>query len=174
MRFAKPIDLFQKLLESNKIAEQRLLGLDVGNRYVGLAISDPDNKIASPLSVLVRKKSNIVQMAMDIQTLVKEFSLIGLVVGYPLALQGTANPQAVQVKVFVEELHRTGQLDGLSYTYWDERFTSKSVEALLKPLDMHPVQFKTIVDKFAAVGILQGYLDHVHRNMKASEQESND
>ncbi|KAL4196210.1 hypothetical protein AMTRI_Chr04g182200 [Amborella trichopoda] len=160
MRFAKPIDLFQKLLESNKIAQQRLLGLDVGNRYVGLAISDPDNKIASPL------RTTYIQ--------VKEFSLIGLVVGYPLALQGTANPQAVQVKVFVEELHRTGQLDGLSYTYWDERFTSKSVEALLKPLDMHPVQFKTIVDKFAAVGILQGYLDHVHRNMKASEQESND
>lgn len=86
----------------------------------------------------------------------------------------------MQVKLFIEEIRKTGKLEGLSYTYWDERFTSKvrannlisqnkdafpkfdwcgygyqCVESLLKPLNLQPVPYKTIVDKFAAVGILQ-------------------
>ncbi|RVW16419.1 putative pre-16S rRNA nuclease [Vitis vinifera] len=117
----------------------RLLGLDVGDKYVGLAVSDLHNKIASPLSVLLRKKSNIDLMATDFQSLISDLSLAGFIVGYPFNRQ-RSSPTAVNMKVFIDDLCKTGKLEGVRYTYWDECFTSKS---------------KTILDKFAAVGILQ-------------------
>ncbi|KAG0475665.1 hypothetical protein HPP92_015351 [Vanilla planifolia] len=119
--------------------------------------NDTFHKIASPVSVLVRKKTNIDSMAKDFQTLVSRLSLAGFVVGYPFSLHGQHSVEAVQVRLFMEELRKTGKLDGLSYTYWDENYTSKCVEALLYPLNLHPIEHKTITDKFAAVGILQRY-----------------
>lgn len=166
----KPLTLFHDLLKSNAVERGRLLGLDVGDKYVGLAVSDPRNKIASPLSVLLRKKSTIDLMVSDFESLVSELSLEGFVVGYPFdRFRGTRD--AVQVNLFIDDLCKTRKLEGLKYTYWDERFTSKNVELLLKPLTLHPVQAKTIIDKFAAVGILQGYLDYINRKMKLESAE---
>ncbi|KAL6013231.1 hypothetical protein ACLOJK_003723 [Asimina triloba] len=211
MKLVKPLDLFQSFKKINAMERGRLLGLDVGDKYVGLAVSDIENKIASPLSVLVRKKSNIDMMARDFQTLpitaagvvdvaiavsnivgtvaagVSELSLVGFVVGYPLGLLGSASKETVQVKLFMDELRKTGKLNNVSYTYWDERFTSKCVEALLKPLNLHPVESKTIMDKFAAVGILQKvkstafveYLEHYvtiifHRASEGKTEKNNE
>ncbi|WOL17101.1 hypothetical protein Cni_G25890 [Canna indica] len=165
MKVIEPVTLFKKLLASGTAQKRRLLGLDVGQKYVGVAVSDVNNKIASPLSVLIRKKSNIDLMAKDFQTLISQLSLAGFVVGYPFSLQGQKSVEAVQVRIFMEELRQTGKLDDISYTYWDENYTSKCVEALLEPLDLHPVEAKTIMDKFAAVGILQGYLDNMNRDI---------
>ncbi|KAF8410167.1 hypothetical protein HHK36_002689 [Tetracentron sinense] len=164
MKYVKPINLFNDMLKINTLQQGRLLGLDVGDKYVGLAVSDTHNRIASPLSVLVRKKSNIDLMAKDFRSLISELSLGAFIVGYPFDRHRNC-VDAVQVKLFIDDLRKTGQLEGLWYTYWDECFTSKNVELLLKPLNLHPVQSKTIVDKFAAVGILQGYLDFAHRNL---------
>lgn len=163
MKYVKPITLFHDLLKTSSPGQLRLLGLDVGNKYVGLSVSDSHNKIASPLSVLVRKKTNINLMAKDFQTLTSELSIGGLVVGCCYDRQRTS-VEAAQVKIFIKELCGTGKLEGLKYTYWDERFTSRSVEALLNPLHLPPVMCKTILDKFAAVGILQEYLDYMHKN----------
>ncbi|KAL8543675.1 hypothetical protein ACS0TY_004297 [Phlomoides rotata] len=140
MRYLKPLKLYRELLKSNEMKGGRLLGLDVGDKYVGLSVSDPYNKIASPLSVLVRSKTNIDLISSDFQKL------------------------AMHVKLFIDDLNKTGKFDDLMYTFWDECFTSKSVEFLLKPLAMHPVQQKTVSDKFAAVGILQGFLDFANRS----------
>ncbi|XP_052303520.1 uncharacterized protein LOC7479316 isoform X2 [Populus trichocarpa] len=147
MKYVRPLSLFHELLKTSAISQGRFLGLDVGDKYVGLAVSDPLNKIASPLSVLLRKKSNIELMATDFQSL------------------------AVRVKLFVDDLCKTGKLEGVKFTYWDECFTSKNVELLVKPLDLHPVHAKSIMDKFAAVGILQGYLDYVNKKMKLESAE---
>ncbi|XP_058200788.1 uncharacterized protein LOC131315634 isoform X3 [Rhododendron vialii] len=141
MKYVKPFNLFQDLMKTKPLERGRLLGLDVGDKYVGLAVSDANNKIASPLSVLLRKKTNIDLMAGDFQNL------------------------AVQVKLLIDDLCKTGRLEGVRYTFWDECFTSKNVELLLKPLNLHPVLAKTMIDKFAAVGILQGYLDYVNRTL---------
>ncbi|XVF52889.1 hypothetical protein PTKIN_Ptkin05aG0054700 [Pterospermum kingtungense] len=154
MQYVKPLNLFQNLLKPNALERGRLLGLDVGDKYVGLAVSDIDNKIASPLSVLIRKKTNIDLMASDFQSLISELSLVGFIVGYPYDRQRLAR-DATQVKLFIDDLSKTGKLDGVKYTFWDECFTSKNVELLLKPLSLNPVLAKTIVDKFAAVQILQ-------------------
>ncbi|XP_042473014.1 putative pre-16S rRNA nuclease [Zingiber officinale] len=167
MKEVGPVVLFRKLYCLQNKQKARLLGLDVGQKYVGLAVSDVTNQSTSPLSVLVRKQSNIDLMAKDFQTLASQFSLAGLVVGFPFSLMGQTSVEAVQIRLFMEKLRKTGRLDGLTYTYWDESYTSKCVEALLEPLDLHPVKSKTIVDKFAAVGILQGYLDNMNRDLRS-------
>ncbi|PUZ54634.1 hypothetical protein GQ55_5G147600 [Panicum hallii var. hallii] len=151
MRLLQAEELFRKVLEGgSKTKAARLLGLDVGSKYVGLAVSDEKNRIALPLSVLSRTKTNINLMADDFKTL------------------------AVQVRLLAGELCKTGKLDDLCYTYWDENFTSKCVEALLHPLNLkNRDEAKTITDKFAAVCILQvhnpdikGYLDNMNRKFR--------
>ncbi|KAF4403840.1 hypothetical protein G4B88_014296 [Cannabis sativa] len=154
MRYVKPLSLFQDLLKTNGLERGRLLGLDVGSKYIGLAVSDINNKIASPLSVLLRKKSNIELMADDLKCLISELSLEGFVVGFPLDRRKSTT-ESVLVKLFIDELCNTNKLTGIKYTYWDEHLTSKTVEMLLKPLNLHPVHSKIFVDKFAAVNILQ-------------------
>ncbi|KAJ6814937.1 putative pre-16S rRNA nuclease isoform X1 [Iris pallida] len=161
MKLIKPIELFQKL----KASPGHLLGLDVGTKYVGFSVSDDDNKIALPK----RKKSNIDLMAKDFQLLVAKYSLVGFVVGHPFSIEGQANVEAVQVRLFIENLRRTGKLDGIDYTYWNENYSSLCVEALLESVNLHPVTYKTILDKFAAVGILQGYLDDMNRKLKSKD-----
>ncbi|KAF5478266.1 hypothetical protein F2P56_004841 [Juglans regia] len=170
MRYVKPLNLFRDLVKSNVETRGRLLGLDVGEKYVGLAVSDPHNKTASPLSVLIRKQPKIDLMISDFQSLISELSLVGFVVGDTSnKIHGYGN--TVQVKLFIDDLCKTGKLECLKYTYWDENFSSKSVDFLLKPLDLHPVIAKTTIDKFAAVGILQGYLDYFNRKMKLEAAE---
>ncbi|KAK0600493.1 hypothetical protein LWI29_015509 [Acer saccharum] len=165
MKCVKPLNLFDELLKRKVTERGRLLGLDVGDKYIGLAISDPKNEKASPLSVLLRKKHNIGKMADRFQTLISEHNLEGFVVGYPFNKNRTTTDGA-QVKLFIDELCNTGKLKGLKYTYWDEGFTSKIVELLLKNLNLPQVMSKTINDKFAAAGILQGYLDKANKKVK--------
>uniref|UniRef100_A0A2P2JIX7 Uncharacterized protein n=2 Tax=Rhizophora mucronata TaxID=61149 RepID=A0A2P2JIX7_RHIMU len=109
-------------------------------------------------------------MATDFQSLVSELSLAGFVVGCSIDRQ-RSTPDALQVKLFIDELCKTGKLEGVKYTYWNECYTSKSVEILLKPFNFHPVEEKTMLDKFAAVGILQGYLDFVNKKVKVEVSE---
>lgn len=170
MKYTKPWNLFLEVLNTKAKNPGRLLGLDVGDKYVGLAVSDPQNKIASPLSVLLRKKTNINLMADDFQSLITDCSLKGFIVGYPFDRQ-RGSTDSMQVRLFIDDLSRTGKLEGVKYTYWNECFTSKTVELLLQPLALHPVHAKSIMDKFAAVGILQGYLDFVNRKLKLEDPE---
>ncbi|KAJ9550082.1 hypothetical protein OSB04_022625, partial [Centaurea solstitialis] len=172
MKYMKPLNLFQDMLKLHAVERGRLLGLDVGDKYVGLAVSDFNNKVASPLSVLVRTKNNIGLMAIDFQNLISELSLSAFIVGYPYDRHKNS-PSATQVKVFVDDLCKLGKLDDVKYTFWDECFTSKileesgriemlnsidqipflllNVDLLLKPLQFPPSEAKTISDKFAAV-----------------------
>ncbi|XP_057978321.1 uncharacterized protein LOC131164837 isoform X1 [Malania oleifera] len=165
MKYVKPLKLFSELLKKDAIQQRRLLGLDVGNKYVGLAVSDPLNIVACPLSVLMRTKDDIDLMASDFQTMISELSVSGFVVGCAFDRFGKC-PDVAQVKIFIDDLCKTGKLEGLKYTFWNESLTSKAAELLLKPLKLHPVMSKAILDKFAAVGILQDYLDTLNRSMK--------
>ncbi|CAN6929754.1 unnamed protein product [Brassica oleracea] len=173
MKYVKPLKLLilGDALKTTKVSVPgRFLGLDVGDKYVGLAVSDPSNMIASPLSVLLRKKTNIDLMATDFQNLVKAFSVSGLVVGYPFGKLNNVE-DVVTVNLFIEELRKTEKLKDAKYTYWDERLSSKTVELMLKPLKLHPVQEKTMLDKFAAVVILQEYLDYANRYVNGEPAE---
>lgn len=163
MKYLKPLKLYRELLKSNEVNRGRLLGLDVGERYVGLSVSDPTYKIAKPFRVLVRKKTNIDLMSTDFQNLISLLSLKGLVFGCPL-IRHQSSRDTHQVKVFVDDLNKTGKFEDLKYTFWDECFSSKLTEINMKPLGIDPVVLKTIMDKFAAVGILQHYLDYASRH----------
>ncbi|KAI4387073.1 hypothetical protein MLD38_004934 [Melastoma candidum] len=187
MKYVRPLSLFKDLIGVKTHAQKgkRLLGLDVGDKYVGLAVSDHTNKIASPLSVLLRSEAKMDLMATDFQCLISELSLGGFVVGYPSDERWNNDDEApdfsagyradervktvnvVQVQHFVNELCGTGILKDINYTYWGEAFTTKLVELQLQDLHFHPVQSKTMLDKFAAVGILQEYLDYVNRKLKS-------
>ncbi|CAN1189801.1 Putative pre-16S rRNA nuclease [Linum perenne] len=172
MRYQKPM-MLARLLGTKQ--DGRLLGLDIGKKYVGLAISDSKNKVASPLSVLVRKKSNVDLMAEDFQNLVSELSVAGFIVGYPMDrhLNKNKSPELNQMEVFVDDISKTGKLNGVHYTYWNECFTSKVVDCLVEPMNLHPFDAKTIIDKFAAVTILQGYLDYMNKKLRSETQEEN-
>lgn len=170
MKYVKHLELFQILFKNGKLEKSRLLGMDVGDRYVGLAVSNPLNEIASPHSVLIRKQSNINSIADKLEELVTRFSLAGFVIGYPLPLYRFQRSQAIQVKMFVEQLQKTGRFGCLNYTYCDERLTSRAVESMLKPLEIHPMHMKHMMDKFAAVGILQGFLDELQHQAKSCIQ----
>ncbi|XP_004298790.1 PREDICTED: uncharacterized protein LOC101303221 isoform X1 [Fragaria vesca subsp. vesca] len=170
MKYVRPWNLFLDLQKAKAAGGGgRLLGLDVGDKYVGLAVSDCHNKIALPLSVLLRKKSTLGLMAEDFQNLALEFSLVGFIVGCPLDTL-RKNPGVFQVKRLIDDLCKTEKLEGMKYTYWDECYTSQNIELLLKPLNIHPGHAKTIADKFSAVGILQGYLDYVNRKLTSDQK----
>ncbi|KAK7243013.1 hypothetical protein RIF29_37796 [Crotalaria pallida] len=91
-----------------------------------LALSDLDNKIASPFSVLLRKKSNLnlTLMASDFDSLIYLYSLKGFVIGIPWDRHRVSS-DAVRIKSFVNDLSKTNMLQGLPYTFWNEQFTSK-------------------------------------------------
>lgn len=110
-------------------------------------------------------------MADDFKTLVSMYSIAGFVVGYPFKIYGQPCASAIQVRHLAGELCKTGKLDDLPYAYWDENFTSKCVEALLHPLNLKDLdEAKTMTDKFAAVCILQGYLDNMNRKLRSTDK----
>lgn len=131
----------------------RFLGLDPGERRIGVAISDATGTIASPVEFIDRKAKNCDQRITD---LCSEWGITGVVVGLPLSLDGTEGPAAVKSRefgLFVSEL------TGLPVSFHDERFTTVTAEqALLEG----GVRRRTRTDKrdqIAAAVMLQGYLD---------------
>ncbi|KAG4386316.1 hypothetical protein AAZX31_11G023400 [Glycine max] len=109
MRYMKPLQLFHDLKNQQR---GRLLGLDVGDKYVGLALSDFDNNIASPFSVLVRKKTNITLVASDFESLCSDLSnkTSKHVIGISFDKHQVSS-DAMQVKVFTDHLCKTKMLE---------------------------------------------------------------
>ncbi|GBG67087.1 hypothetical protein CBR_g78868 [Chara braunii] len=138
---------------------QPLIGLDVGRRRVGVAISDKNCHVASPLSWLERSSTSVDKNAAKIFTLVKKFEAAGMVVGCPIQLSGANSTEVVRVRRFLKELQTQQELASLPYVLWDERLTSMAVESSVRGLDLPPMRLKAITDKMSAVYILQGFLD---------------
>lgn len=131
----------------------RVLGLDVGERRIGLAVSDPLGITAQGLGVLKRGKlSDDVER---LQALVRKYGVQEIVVGLPRALDGGMGPQARKVADFASVLERRG----LKVTFWDERFTTSAAERFLIEADIGREKRRRVIDKLAAVLILQSYLD---------------
>ncbi|KAI3922357.1 hypothetical protein MKX01_006046 [Papaver californicum] len=149
MKYLSPVHLFRTVMKMNEL-KPRLLGLDVGHKYVGLAISDRENQEALPLSVLVRKQTNIDLMAKDFRTLISELSLGGLVIGCCYT-RNISQIESFQVKDLVQELRKREELQDVKFTYWEEHFTSKIVENTINPLKYLHNNNKTVDDKDDAV-----------------------
>ena len=135
---------------------QRLLGLDVGAKTVGLALSDRGLAVASPLETLARGK-----LADDVAALgaiCRDRTVGGLVIGLPVNMDGSEGPRCQSVRQFAANLAERG-LD-LPVAFWDERLSTAAVERLLiDEADMTRKRRGQVVDKMAAAYILQGALD---------------
>ena len=132
----------------------RVLGLDVGDRRIGVALSDETGLLASPLSTLQRVGPKKDPQA--VAALVREHGVEAIVVGLPYNLDGSVGPQAVKVQAFAETLRRVARVP---VRFWDERLTTVEAEEILAEREVSWRRRKGLVDQVAAVLILQGYLD---------------
>ncbi|MDE3060810.1 MAG: Holliday junction resolvase RuvX [Pseudomonadota bacterium] len=132
----------------------RLLGLDVGDKTIGLALSDDRRSIASPLLTIERSK-----FAKDMEALKKTIvvhAVAGLVIGYPINMDGSLGPRAQSTRSFVANLEKHVALPVL---LWDERLSTMAVERVMLDADLSRQRRAELVDKLAAGYMLQGFLD---------------
>lgn len=131
-----------------------ILGVDYGERRVGLAISDAGTGLAFPLRVsLVHNQAEAIE---EVRLACNERKPSKIVVGLPLNMDGTHGPQAQRVAAFAENL---SQALGLPVALWDERLTSREAEHVLLAADLSRARRRKVVDKLAAQVLLQSYLD---------------
>ena len=133
----------------------RIMGLDVGEKRIGIAISDPMGWTAQGHSVLQR--SVLEADVKNIGKLCRDYEVEKIVVGLPLNMDGSIGPKALEVQEFAQLLEKDL---GINIAYWDERLTTKSAERILLEANLSRRRRKQVIDKMAAVHILQTYLDH--------------
>ena len=132
----------------------RVMALDVGERRIGVAMSDVTRVLASPLTTL--KAQPRPRALEQIAALVRDYEVAELVVGLPLTLSGEVGPQAHAVQQFAEEL---GRAIHVPLHLFDERLTTVAAERMMVDLGMKPEQRKARIDEVAASIILQDFLD---------------
>ncbi|MBU4377057.1 MAG: Holliday junction resolvase RuvX [Candidatus Omnitrophica bacterium] len=137
----------------------RILSLDVGEKRIGMALSDALGIIAQQLDTLTRKNEE--SDFRLIKNILKEKEVAEIVVGFPLNMDGTAGPKAEEINRFVEKLRR--QCD-IPVKLWDERLTTRQADRLLREADVSRRKRKKLDDKLAAQLILQSYMDSVTAN----------
>lgn len=132
----------------------RVLGLDVGSRRIGIAISDPLGLTAQGLPTLLRqnKRLDFEQLA----RIVADYQVAEIVVGYPLRLSGAEGIQSGKMQLFAEELRKKF---GLPVHLWDERLTSTQANRLLRETDLSIKKRGQAVDRMAAILILQNWME---------------
>ncbi len=139
-------------------ADCRLMGLDVGTKTIGLALSDTRRVIASPMDTIRRRRFRD-DMA-SLFALVDRHGVGGLVIGLPLTLAGGDGPRTQSVRQFARNL--VGLRD-LPVAFWDERLSTAAVEREMIAADLTRKRRSEIVDRVAAAYILQGCLDFLAR-----------
>ncbi|MDU2557349.1 MAG: Holliday junction resolvase RuvX [Anaerococcus prevotii] len=132
----------------------RIMGLDVGNKTIGVALSDPMFLLANALETIKRKKAST--DIERIKEIVEENDVKLIVVGLPKNMNNTIGPQAMRVISFVDLLKK--QVD-VEVVYEDERMTTIQSEAVLMDMEVRRENRKKYIDKIAATFILQTYLD---------------
>ena len=131
-----------------------LLGLDYGTKRIGVAVSTPDQTIASPLENYTRR--NELEDAAFLKRLATEYQAVGLVVGLPVHMSGDEGTHAKEARAFGEW---AGQVCGLPGVYWDERYSSAMAELYLQQAEVSPKKRKQRLDKVAAQVMLHTFLD---------------
>ena len=135
----------------------RIMGLDFGSRTTGVAVSDPLGITAQGVETIVRKDENkLRQTCARIEELIKEYEIEEIVLGYSKNMNNTAGERAEKTEAFKAMLERR---TGKPVILWDERLTTIAAERVLMESGVRRENRKAVVDKIAAVLILQGYLD---------------
>ena len=142
----------------------RCLGLDLGSKRIGVALCDPEERVATPLTVVERSKSRAHDHA-NIARLVEEYEAEAVVVGLPLNMSGKVTAAAQSAKEETEQLRAAL---GIPVHLYDERLTTVTANRSLMEMEMQADARRRVVDKVAAAVMLQAYLDH-RRNERRME-----
>jgi putative Holliday junction resolvase len=135
-----------------------LIGLDLGEKTIGVAVSDTSRMIASPLALILKTK--FTDDAAQLFKLMAERGALGIVIGLPVNMDGTEGPRCQSSRAFARNLLRLR--DDLAIAFWDERLSSAAVNRMLiDEADLTRARRAEVVDKAAAAYILQGALDRL-------------
>jgi putative Holliday junction resolvase len=140
---------------SRELRVDRILGLDVGSRRIGVAVSDPLGITAQGLETLQRRNKRY-----DFESLrrvIREYDVREIVVGLPLRMSGAEGIQSDKMQAFAEELRKRFRLP---VHLWDERLTSAEANRLLRETELSIEKRGKAVDRMAAILILQGWMEH--------------
>jgi len=146
------IDKFKTIIESNS----RLLGIDPGNKNIGFAICDENKKVATPLKVLQKSKFEV--LIKEINQIIKENNIKGIVIGNPINMDGTSGKSSQSANDFAKNLSRNATIP---ITMWDERLSSEGSFKITKELGTNVTNRVNKLDKNAAAFILQGAIDYL-------------
>jgi putative Holliday junction resolvase len=135
-----------------------LIGLDLGEKTIGVAVSDPERRLAAGVETIARK--TFTGDAARLLALVQERRAVGFVLGLPLNMNGSEGPRAQSARAFARNL---AQRTALPIGLWDERLSTAAVERELIAADASRAKRKAVIDQHAAVFILQGALDRLQR-----------
>jgi putative holliday junction resolvase len=137
-------------------ARGALIGLDLGTKTIGVAVSDPDRRVAAPVETVARKR-----FALDAQRIIAlaaERRAVAYVLGLPINMDGSEGPRAQATRAFARNLEK---LTALPIALWDERLSTAAVERALIAADLSRAKRKAVIDQHAATYILQGALDRL-------------
>ena len=133
----------------------RIMGLDLGEKTIGVALSDPFGWTAQGLEI-IRRKGQPKQELIRLREIIEQYEVEKVVVGLPKNMNGTTGPQAEKALEYALYLKRKL---GLLVETWDERLSTVAAEKILLSADVSRAKRKKVIDKMAAAVILQGYLD---------------
>jgi len=133
---------------------QILVGLDVGSKTIGIAVSDRSLTIASPINTIARKGTK--KDLSKIKEYLSEYEIGGFIIGLPLSLDGTENEQTIKMRRFSNELQ---SYFSISIEFWDERYSSDIIFKEMRRSNFSTSKIKKKLDQQSAAYILQGYLD---------------
>ena len=145
-------------LKSTLAPGARLLGLDLGEKTIGLALSDTLRSVATPLHTL--KRSKFTADASMIEKIIAEHNIGALVIGMPLNMDGSTGPAAQSARAFANNF---AKLNDFPVVLWDERLSTAAVTRTLLEADASRKRRAEVVDKMAAAYILQGALDRLRQ-----------
>lgn len=134
-----------------KNSKNRLLGIDHGEKHVGLSLCDLTWTIASPYKVL--SKTELLQ---QFQKLIAQENIAAVVIGWPVNMNGTAGPQCELVQKFSQKLN---SISNIPFCAWDERLSTMAVHRTMIEADLSRKRQREVVDKMAAAYMLQGFLE---------------
>src|SRR5215218_2047378 len=135
-----------------------LVGLDLGTKTIGVAVSNPDRRLATGVETIQRKAFKA--DAARVLTLASERTVVGFVLGLPINMDGSEGPRAQSTRAFARNLSR---LTDLAIGLWDERLSTAAVERELIAADASRKKRAAVIDQHAAAYILQGALDRLAR-----------
>jgi putative Holliday junction resolvase len=136
----------------------RIMGLDLGTKTIGVAISDGMRYSATPLEII--KRTKFTQDAIRLDELIAQNAIVAIILGLPLNMDGSEGPRVQSTRAFARSL---GQRITLPIAFWDERLSTSAVTRMMIEADLRRDRRAEVVDKLAASYILQGALDRLRR-----------